>query len=83
VPSLRVVVLLALVLIHGGDLVRPTDERIVATAGVNHVADEMLLTVVSGQYRDFGRGIAHQTHVRVDCYNILGLSKILFGLQAD
>jgi hypothetical protein len=52
-----VVVLLALVLVHGGDFVRQADERVVGAAGAANVAQQRFLTVVGGQNGDLAGGI--------------------------
>ena len=53
-----VVVLLALVLVHGGDLVGQADERIVRASRAANVAQQRLLSVVGRQNGDFVSGIA-------------------------
>jgi len=41
-----VIILLTLILVNGGNLVRPTNERIVAAACIDNVAYKMLLAIV-------------------------------------
>ena len=63
-----VVVLLALVLVHGGNLVGQADERVVGAARAANVAQQRLLTVVGRQDGNLVRGIA--------CKNVPYISNI-------
>ena len=73
----NVIVLLALVFVHGGDFRREAEQRILRTAFVQHVSNEKFLSVVSGQDGN-GRGrITQQTHVHVHGDDVFGFSEIL------
>ena len=66
------IVLLTLVLVHGGDLVRLRHPFGVGASFAQNVSDEMLLAVVRRQYGDLLARVADQTHVHVDRHRILG-----------
>jgi hypothetical protein len=58
-------------------LMRTSNERIVRTPDVDHISDEMFLSVVCCEDGDFLCRVAKQSHVHVCGHHILSLSKIL------
>ena len=78
----NVIVLLALILVHGGHFVRQSHQRIIATTFLQHVADEMLLAVIRGQDGDGLGGVAQQTHVHKGSHHVLRLRQVLQNKRA-
>ena len=72
-----VVVLLALVLGHRGNLVRHSDYWIVGAASRADVAKQRLLPVVGGEDGDLVGGVADEAHVHVHGHHVLGFGQVL------
>lgn len=70
------VVLLALVLVHRGDHLRPPEERVVPALCVEDVVDEPALARVRGQDGDPVRGVVEQPHVHEQRDGVLGLAQV-------
>ena len=70
------VVLLTLVLVHGGDFVWLAHPVRVGRAFAKYVSDQVLLAVVGSEDRDLLARVAKQPHVHVDRNCIFG-----FGLK--
>ncbi len=77
-----VVVLLALVLVDGGDARGEPEERVGGAAGGEHVPDEVLLPVVGGEDGDALRGVAEEAHVLEARHHVLSLAEVLVEERA-
>lgn len=81
-PTIRLtVVLLALVLVHGGEGAREAKQAMPCAAVLQHVADEGALARVRGQDGDAGGRVAEQTHVHEQRHGVLGLAQVLHKVR--
>ena len=76
------VILLALILVHSGNLVGHPYQRVVGTACITHILDQCFLPIISGEDGNLVSFVAHQPHVHVDMHDILSLCQVLIEERA-